>query len=340
MSGDTYVTRPSVIGQESSTKGYEGAGIFESACGLVDGITHGDWLGAGGNAVATGLSLIGAVMDPLQAVFAAGVGWLMEHVSFLREPLDKLMGDPHAIDGHAQSWHNIEQRIYDAVDFFVDQVNRTTTTWAAESAEAYRRRARDHAQSVQALGKIADGMSKATTTVGAMVGVMRNTIRDIIAEVVGACISKAIQAVTVVLIPKVVAEVAILVGKTSAKILNLLKRLFAAIKEMGVLTRQMGHIIEEIGQANRNVLRLESFRLESFDLHGTGWMGLKSGWTHAKGAYNLLGQGQIAVTGTVDQVAIETGRSASQTNTAQNTGATGSTVTGNNPEPTPIDLPL
>ncbi len=136
------------------------------------------------------------------------------------------------------------------------------------------------------------------------------------------------------------AEVAILVGKTSAKILNLLKRLFTAIKEMGVMTRQMGHIIEEIGQGNRNVLRLESFRLESFDLHGTGWMGVKSGISHAKGAYNLLGQGQIAVTGTADQVAIETGRSASQTNTAQNTGATGSTVTGNDPEPRPIDLPL
>lgn len=340
MSGDTYIARPGVISSESSTKAYEGAGIFESACGLVDGMVHRDWLGAGGNLLATGLSLIGAIMDPLQAIFAAGVGWLMEHVSFLREPLDKLMGDPHAIDGHAQSWRNIEQRIYDAVDFFVDEVKKTTSTWAAESAEAYRRRARDHAQSVQALGKIADGMSKATTIVGAMVGVMRNTLRDIVAEVVGACISKAIQAVTVVLIPKVVAEVAILVSKTSAKILNLLKRLFAAIKEMGLVTRQMGHLLEEIGQANRNVTRLEAFRLESFDLHGTGWMGAKSGLSHAKGAYNLLSDGQIAVTGPVSQVVIETGRSASQTNSAQNTGAAGSTVTGKNPEPHPIDLPL
>jgi uncharacterized protein YukE len=340
VSTESYVTRPSVIAPESATKGYEGAGIFESASGLVDGIAHGDWLGAGGNAAATGLSMIGAVMDPLQAVFAAGVGWLMEHVSFLREPLDKLMGDPHAIEGHAQSWRNIEQRIYDAVDYFVDQVNSSTQAWAAESAEAYRRRARDHAQSVQALGKIADGMSKATTIVGAMVGVMRNTIRDIVAEVVGACISKAIQAATVVLIPKVVAEVAILVGKTSAKILNLLKQLFAAIKQMGVLTKQMGAIVEEIGQANRNVLRLEAFRLEALDLHGTGWKGTTSGWSHGKDAYRLLSEGQVTVTGPVDQVMIQTGRSASQTNSAQNTGATGSTLTGDDPSPTPIDLPL
>lgn len=333
MSGDTYVTRSGVIAPESATKAYEGAGIFESACGLVDGVAHGDWLGAGGNAIATGLGLIGAVMDPLQAVFAAGVGWLMEHVSILREPLDKLMGDPHAIEGHAQSWRTIEQRIYDAVDFFGDQVNASTAAWAAKSAQAYRRLAHDHAQAAQAMGKIADGLSRATTIVGAMVGVMRNTIRDVVAEVIGACISKAIQAVTVVLIPKVVAEIAILVGKTSAKILSLLKQLFAAIKRMGALTGQMSGLIEEIGQANRNVLRLEAFRLEAAGTAGSGWSGVK-------GAYGLLDQGQRTVTGPVEQVIIQTGRSAGETNSAQNIGSAGSTLTGDDPEPNPINLPL
>ncbi|GAB1688681.1 hypothetical protein [Krasilnikovia sp. M28-CT-15] len=333
MSSGTYATRASLIAPESDMKGYEGAGIFESACGLVDGMMNGDWLGAGGNAVATGLSLIGAVMDPLQAVFAAGVGWLMEHVSFLREPLDKLMGNPKAIEGHAQSWYNIEKRLYDAVDFFANEVNRSTAAWAAQSAEAYRRLARNHAESLQALGKIADGMSKATTIVGAMVGVVRNTLRDIIAEVVGACISKAIQAATVVLIPKVAAEVAVLVAKTSAKILTVLKRLFAAIKEMGVATNKMGSLIEEIGKANRNVLRLEAFRLEAAGTARPGWKGFKD-------AYSLLSQGHVSVHGTVDQVIVETARSAAKTNSVQNAGAAGTTLTGDNPAPTPIDLPL
>ncbi|MCA2211829.1 hypothetical protein [Jidongwangia harbinensis] len=333
MTSDAFVGRPGLIAPESATKGYEGAGIFESASGLVDSMAHRDWLGAGGNAVATGLSLIGAVMDPLQAVFAAGVGWLMEHVSFLREPLDKLMGDPKAIEGHAKTWYNIEQRIYDATDFFADEVNRSTAAWAAQSAEAYRRRARGHAESVQALGKIADGMAKATTIVGAMVGVVRNTIRDIVAEVVGACISKALQALTVVLIPKVAAEVAILVAKTSTKILGILKRLFAAIREMGVFTRQMGGLLEQIGQANRNVLRLEAFRLEAAGP-------ARSGLTGFREAYGVLGQGHVSVYGPVDKVVVETARSASQTNGAQNSGSTGSTLSGDNPSPSPIDLPL
>jgi hypothetical protein len=333
VTSEAYITRPGLIAAESGTKGYEGAGIFESACGLVDGVVHKDWLGAGGNAVAAGLSLIGAVMDPLQAVFAAGVGWLMEHVSCLREPLDKLLGDPKAIEGHAKTWYNIEQRIYDATDFFADQVNRSTAAWAAQSAEAYRRRARGHAESMQALGKIADGMGKATTIVGAMVGIIRNTIRDIVAEVIGACISKALQALTVVLIPKVAAEIAILVGKTSTKILSLLKRLFAAIKEMGVFTRQMGDLIQQIGQANRNVLRLEAFRLEAAATAGPGRTGFRD-------AYRLLDQGNVTVYGPVDKVIAETARTAGRTNGAQNSGSAGSTLTGDNPSPGPVDLPL
>jgi hypothetical protein len=333
MTSETYLGRPGLIAAESPTKAYEGAGIFESACGIVDGGLSGDMFGVGGNVLATGLSLIGAVMDPLQAVFAAGVGWLMEHVSFLREPLDKLMGDPKAIEGHAQSWKNIERRIYDATDFFVDEVNRSTAAWAAESAEAYRRCARGHAQSVQALGKIADGMSKATTIVGALVGVVRNTIRDIIAEVVGACISKAIQAATVVLIPKAIAEIAVLVGKTSTKILGLVKQLFASIKKVGVFTKQLQGLMEQVGQANRNVLRLEAFRIEAAGTAGHGMRGFRQ-------AYDLLGQGHVSVHGPVDQVVVNTARSASQTNAAQNTGSTGSTMTGDDPEPGPIELPL
>jgi hypothetical protein len=333
MSTDTYVSRSSLIAQESGTKAYEGAGIFESACGVVDGIVHSDWMGTGGNVAATGLSLLGVVMDPLQAVFAAGVGWLMEHVSFLREPLDKLAGDPKAIEGHAQTWKNIERRIYDAADFFLNEVNKSTAAWAAQSADAYRRRARGHAESIQAMGKIADVLSKVTTITGALVGIVRNTIRDIVADVVGACISKAIQAVTVVLIPKVVAEVAILVSKTTSKILNLLKQLFAAIKRMGVLVRRCDAILDEISHANRNVLRLEAFRLEAAGTSRPGWGGFKQ-------AYQTLSDGHVAVHGTVGHVVIETARSASSTNGVQNIGSTGSALTGDDPSPTLIDLPL
>ena len=34
---------------------------------------------------------IGFAIDPLGSVLTAGVGWLLEHISFLREPLDALL---------------------------------------------------------------------------------------------------------------------------------------------------------------------------------------------------------------------------------------------------------
>jgi hypothetical protein len=108
MTAEAYLARSSVIAPESVTKTYEGAAIFESAGGIVDGFRSGEPLAIGGNVAAAGLSLLGAVMDPVQEVFAAGVGWLMEHVSLLREPLDRLAGDPKAVEGHAKSWRQAE----------------------------------------------------------------------------------------------------------------------------------------------------------------------------------------------------------------------------------------
>jgi hypothetical protein len=74
----------------------------------------------------------------------------------------------------------------------------------------------------------------------------------------------------------VAAEVAILMAKTSTKILGLLKQLFASIKQIGLFTKQMQGLMEQVGQ----------------------------------------------------------------TNTSQNTGSAGSTITQEDPEPGPINLPL
>ena len=273
-------------------------------------------------------------MDPLQAVFAAGVGWLMEHVSILREPLDKLAGDPQAIEAHISSWRNVEQRIQEATDYFVDEVNRSTAEWASQAAAAYRRVAQTHAESVQALGMAADAIGGATAIIGGLVGACRNTIRDIVADVVGACISKAVQAFTVVLIPKVLSEIGFLVGTTTNKILNLLRQLFEAIKRIGVLVKQCDSILAQIGQASRNTLRLEAFRIQAVLEHGG------SGLNGFRGAFNTIGQGHTAVHGPIGQVVVNTGRQASQTNGSQNAGQTGDTLRGDNPAPTPIKLPL
>ena len=52
--------------------------------------------------------------DPLQGLLSAGIGWLIEHVSFLSEPLDYLAGDPDLVQEKAQTWDNIKTALEQA----------------------------------------------------------------------------------------------------------------------------------------------------------------------------------------------------------------------------------
>ncbi|MBO3737896.1 hypothetical protein [Actinoplanes flavus] len=321
-----------LIAPDADRKVYEGAGIFESASGMVEGFANRDWGGFGGNLLATTLGTVGAITDPLQMVFSAGLGWLLEHVSAIREPFDKLLGNPKAIEGHAESWKRIESRIYEAADLLVAEAEKTTAVWAAEAAEAYRRRAHDQALTIQAMGKIADGMGKLTYGLGTLVGVVRNTIRDILCQFAGSLISIGLQAVTGVMMPAALLKVADLAFNTSRTILGVLRRLFDGIRDAGRAMKLMSVLLKQIHKANDNVLRLVAHRSEAAEKMREGWSG------PIKGAGTLF-LGDFRVYGAPHQVAINTGRAAAESNTAQNTGSTLDNIPKGNPDPTPIGPP-
>ena len=332
-------TRASVIAREADTKWYEGAGVLESAMGIKDGIAEVDGFSIGANAVALGLGSVGAIMDPFQAVFAAGVGWLMEHVSILREPLDWLAGDPKEIEGHAMTWRNVGGRIFEATDYFVDEVNRSTASWSSQAAAAYRVRAKGHAEQVQALGEITETMAEMTLIAGALVGVVRNTVRDLIAEVIGAAVSKAVQALLVVTIPKIVAEVALMVAEYSSKILGVLKRLIAAIgkltSKIGMLDGLLAQISKSLDEGISSALILGGHRFDAAsDAHIVG-----RGLTSYRAAYGTISTGNRAVHGGVGQVSVDTAKAAPVSNGVQNAGSVADKI-GDEQNPRPIELPL
>jgi hypothetical protein len=345
MSDGTSVSRPGLIAPEAETKGYEGAGILEAAMGAKDGFSEGNLFAGIGNTAVVGLNALGAIMDPFQAIFAAGVGWLMEHVDILREPLDWLAGDPKEIEGHAQTWRNLQQRTYEATDYFVGQVKSTTGHWGSTAAEAYRAKASAMAESSLALGEVADAMAEATLIAGSIVGVVRNTVRDLIAEVVGAAVSKALQALLVVTIPKIVAEVALMVAEYTGKIMRVLARLSAAIKALGgkfpavaaVCTRITKMMDSTISEVSYGSLFLNSAKVHVADSYVADSDGALAAF---KNAYGTLDAADGVVYGTKAKVAVDALREGVNMNSIQNGGATADTLTGEEPAPPPIKLPL
>ncbi|GAA2464908.1 hypothetical protein [Winogradskya humida] len=334
-----------IYAPEASTNWYEGAGMLESVMGVIDGWQNADWLSVGANALSTGLSAIGAIMDPFQAIFAAGVGWLMEHVSFLREPLDWLAGDPKEIEGHAMVWRNIAGRVNLAAETYTGEVNSAAADWTTIAADAYRARGSRHVEDILSLSKISEGMARATLIAGAMVGVVRNTVRDVIAEVVGAAISKALQSLLVVTIPKVVAEVGILVAKCSAQILQLLKRLTTAISSLGSSIRGLSGILDNIATSlregtNASVI-LGAYRAQAgMEQMARGpSSGLRDSWSAYQEAFKTISQGHAAAHGVTETVVKETIKSAAVNNGIQNSGATGDKLP-DSPDPANVRLPL
>lgn len=345
MTDGATLSRPSLIAPESTTKGYEGGGIVEAAMGMRDGFAEGNYLAGFGNMAVVGLSTLGAIMDPFQAIFAAGVGWLMEHVDCLREPLDWLAGDPKEIEGHAAIWHNLQKRTYEAAEYFAGQVKSTTSHWGSDAADAYRAKATDMANGAIALGEVADAMAEATLIAGSIVGVVRNTVRDLIAEVVGAAVAKALQALLVVTIPKIIAEVALMVAEYTGKIMQVLRRLTEAIHALGgkfpalaeLCTRITKMMDSTISETTYGSVFLNSAKLHAADSYVADSEGPLAAFKHA---YKTMDQGDAVVYGTNAKIAVDAAREGLKMNSIQNGSTTGGSLNDGDPAPPAIDLPL
>ena len=90
----------------------EGAGVVSSWAELAAALTaeQVDPHQVGFAAAGAGLDTLGAVLHPFDALLQAGLGWLVEHVAFLREPLDALAGDPDAVLAQARHWDRVAAR--------------------------------------------------------------------------------------------------------------------------------------------------------------------------------------------------------------------------------------
>lgn len=239
---------PLVAPVTSSTTWYSGTGILDNAMSAYDGISNGDWAEGIANSAVGALGLLGAIADPLAAAISAGVGWVLEHCRPFREALDKLAGNPDVISSYSATWSNVSKALKDAGEELKRIVSADTAGWHSPAVTAYRGVANAEAEMLQACGVAAAGVSGAVTMGGVVVATVRATVRDLISEAIGNIISKALQALTVVLIPKVVPEIIALVAKWSTRIANWLRKLVRVISRLAELCSKLKPIFTKAGE--------------------------------------------------------------------------------------------
>ncbi|MET9259966.1 hypothetical protein [Amycolatopsis sp. NPDC004079] len=172
-----------------------GAGVADSWHSVVSSIQEIQNL-HGGDAAAVGVeigvSIVGAiadtaafVMDPFGKLIAAGLGWLIEHISFLKEGLDKLAGKPEAINKMAEELHKTAENLRNAAKDLDTTLQKTVANWQGDGAEAFKKNIGDRRGQIDSAGHAVDAAGYVVKTTMALVSVVRSLIRDLITTFLG-----------------------------------------------------------------------------------------------------------------------------------------------------------
>ena len=249
------MTNPLIAERQDSTQAFSGDPILESVNDTSKAIASGDWASGVLGAAGTALDALSMALDPFGAIFAAGVGWLMEHVGPLSDALDELTGDPDQIKAHAETWKNISTELGSISTDLSNMVANDTSGWTGEAADAYRQRATDTANLLTATQSAADGASSGISTAGEVVAAVRTLVRDIIAELVGHLVSWALQVLFTLgigltwVVPQVIAEVA----KVANRIGGITTKLVKALSNLAPMLKKLDGSFDEVSKALKNL---------------------------------------------------------------------------------------
>lgn len=246
-----------------------GAGIVGDIGATVQGIQDGNVAGTAFAVTGTAMSALSLVADPLAGFLSAGIGWLIEHVSFLREPLDKLCGDPGAIQAESNTWKNIKTEMEAIKAEYEQAVGKEVSSWQDPIGDAYRTHASGLSQELDGYAQAADGASTAVMIGGVLVGIERGIIRELITTFVAKMIERALIALAAsfftfggaaaVFIADAVAEGSILAGKIASKVATLLQKL----ADLATRVKNLGGLVGKLGGVAQKWLGKQSQTLET-----------------------------------------------------------------------------
>ncbi|GAB3234593.1 hypothetical protein GCM10027447_31890 [Glycomyces halotolerans] len=138
--------------------------------------------------VVAGLDILALAANPFKEFIMAGLGWIIEHVDWLREPLDALAGDPGEITALSQTWSNISGELLNAADALATEV-AGTAGWEGDAADAYREVNAAFSGAVSG----AAGAAQTTSNWIAGVGIVVGTIRAIVLELICDFVARGIM---------------------------------------------------------------------------------------------------------------------------------------------------
>lgn len=168
-----------------------GSGLPEDLAALASSLAGGDWVVAELHGINVGLGVVGALIDPVAAVTAAGVGWAIERIDPLSTWLDDLAGDPPAVMADSALLDGTSRAV-------ARQAQELRATSAAHLAgmegltiRACQESVRETTAQAELLADLLSAGATAMRVASGIVDAVRTLVRDAIAEVAGMAASSA-----------------------------------------------------------------------------------------------------------------------------------------------------
>jgi uncharacterized protein YukE len=212
------------------------------------------------NAIGAASATVMLAIDPLGTLIGAGIGWLIEHVSFLRDALNQLMGNPEEIQA------NVEATKKQAAELRVlaeDHKNGLATFdgWTGTSSERFKASMDGMSQELDELASAVETKAKIVAIMGMLVTVLRDIVRDLIAQLIGSLIGGAILAAAA-MIPtfgaSIPAFIGFAVGKAVALGTNIASRVARVVAALGRQMKRIGDLDGIMAKISKGWERFEN----------------------------------------------------------------------------------
>lgn len=160
----------------------QGAGLAQDAIGGVEKLIDDDWTEGLLDLASGGLDVADLIKNPFESLLSMGFGWLIEHVEFLKEPLDWVTGDQDALDLEVQKWKQISKHVQETGEQLAAAVNKNCAGWRGPAADRYREYAQTQATACQNISDSSRQVGDIVDICKTILNVVRTIIRDLISD--------------------------------------------------------------------------------------------------------------------------------------------------------------
>jgi uncharacterized protein YukE len=219
----------------STRQPWTGSSLADSVENLVQSIRSEGWVDDAIAGAGAAVEVAATVMDPVSALLANGLGWAIEYFDPLREMLDEVTGKQDVVAAHAATWNNMATELNGIAADLQLYLDSDLPDWVGDAADSYQGLMANNTDAIGGLSATAAAMGAATESAGRLVEFTREIVRDLFSDLVARVIVWAAEAIFVITIPVIAAQIVAAVVKWAGRILTYTTALVTSITNLSKL---------------------------------------------------------------------------------------------------------